>query len=335
MPATLYRPSTTVLVHAMEPLDSATLSTLKAEAFLLIHECASKAENDYIEKTDINGDLCYACWYNFKIRWSVRADALALAGLADYHPGAQLSTRSLTFANAARLPYQFPVSAARKLILENPTQNPVAGGLVEVTFDILSLFGPSTGPIIPLPLPALESGLTPSLGTGADWAGLYGFSTISLRTLDVTGPISGYSHLTDFEYWQTWPRTTLPPADYAEYTATLDTLPNTTGQEIREIFATDVPGGRFITVPITGTGTTILTKLRSGVPDPFPAPGFTHIMEAIQPGGGGSGAGGYFFPVNAPGITTAAEFVAAGYLPPGSELQSLWSLATLSWLTVP
>ena len=160
MAATTFSATTGLIMHSSVALDSTLLSSLKSETFLLVHSCPVREEHDYLERTDINGVLVYAAWYNFKVRWSVTATALALNGLADYHPGAALSTGNLEFLNAARFPFQIPNSASanRRLILDNPTQDPVAGGLVEVTFDVLSLFGDSAGPTPGgVPVPTLDS----------------------------------------------------------------------------------------------------------------------------------------------------------------------------------
>jgi len=158
MPAVTFSATAGIIAHSSIPLDSSLLSTLKSETYLLVHSCPVREEHDYLERTDINGVLVYAAWYNFKVRWSVTASALAFNGLADYHPGAALSAWNLEFFNAARFPFQIPNNGLRKLVLDNPTQDPVAGGLVEVTFDVLSIFGDSAGPVPGgLPIPTLES----------------------------------------------------------------------------------------------------------------------------------------------------------------------------------
>ena len=164
MPAVTYSATAGIIAHSTVAMDSTLLSTLKEEVYLLVHSCPVREEHEYTERTDVNGVLVYAAWYNFKVRWSVTATALAFNGLADYHPGAALSVWNLEFLNASRFPFQIPNSAyaGRKLVLDNPTQDPVAGGLVEVTFDVLSIFGDSTGPRPGgLPVPTLESSLTP------------------------------------------------------------------------------------------------------------------------------------------------------------------------------
>lgn len=338
MSATLFDPLSTILCHSMVGIDESTLLTLQPEEYLLVHSAPCAASNDYLEEVDLNGDLVYAAWFNFKIRWSVQADALALRGLADYHPGARLSTQSLEFLNAARAPFQIPAPAdgARRLVYENPRQDPIAGDLVAVSFDIVSMFGPTTGPALTPGDIALDSSLTTSLTTRPDYATLYGDALAWLRIVEITSPLTSYTHESAYKYWQTRPPSSgTAGLTFATFLATIDLLPNVSGKQITEIFSTDVPGGRYI-YPADATSGLALTAYQSGIPDPIPSPGWNYIMECSDP---------WADDPTLPSITgrvltsatyaTAADFIAAGYVIPGTELRALYSLAHLAWLTVP
>ena len=338
MPATTFSAASSVLLHSLVPIDDATLLTLQPEDYLLVHSAPCAASNDYLEETDLNGDLIYAAWYNFKIRWSVSADALALRGLADYHPGARLSTQSLEFLNASRAPFQIPAPAdgARRLVYENPRQDPLPGDLVAVTFDIVSLFGPSTGPGQAPGAVDIDTSLTPSLTERPDYAVLYGDAFAWLRHVDIVSPITSTTYYTNYEYWQT-----IPPSSgtsgltWAQFLTLIDSRPNIPGQQIIEAFSTDVAGGRYL-YPSGATTGLALTAYQSGVPDPIPLPAWNYLIECSDPLSEepaiASISGGVLTPTT---YNTAAEFIDAGYVPTGLELRALYSLHHLAWLTVP
>lgn len=336
MPASLFNPSSSVLLHSVVGIDEDTLLTLQPEEYLLVHSAPCATSNDYLEETDLNGDLVYAAWFNFKIRWSVSATALALQGLANYHPGARLSTQSLQFLNAARAPFLIPAPAdgARRLVYENPRQDPIAGDLVAVTFDIVSMFGPSTGPALSAGDIALDSSLTPAFEGRPDYADLYGIAFAWLRYLDITSPLTtAVVHYTNLPYWQTTPPTAgTSGLTLAQFLAAFDPLPNVAGKEIIEIFSTDVPGGRYL-YPAASTTGLALTAYQSGAPYPIPTLPWTYLLECSDPLSDAPSVANITVPVlTTTTYATAAAFQAAGHVPSGLVMESLYSLAHLAWI---
>lgn len=310
------------------------------EYFMLVESVNDSAEfQDEILIRNSPGRRIYHALLDPVLTYSFSTKVIAFHGLANAAPGTDVKSAAEAITptllnNVLTNNFQF---SGGKFTLRRPRRARRAGDLADFSFDIEvteAAVDYGTGKTQHTAA-AVTSVLTYAASELPRYDLVTGFSLISLRTLDVTGPISGFAHLTDFQYWQTWPAGNPTPADYTEYTTGYDTLPNTTGKEIREVFALDTPRGRALTIPVTGTGTLIPTALAAGTPDAFPVPEWTHIMEAVVPGMGGPGSGGIFGPVNASGISTAAEFIAGGFLPPGNVLQSLWSRAALAWLTIP
>jgi hypothetical protein len=328
MPATLFAPLHSVIAHSLVPLDDTTLHVLQPESYLLVHRAPAAATNSYIEETDINGDLVYACYYNFKIRWSVTADALALTGLANYHPGAELSTQSLQFLNAARHPFQIPGqnTTPRRLIYENPVQDPIAGDMVAVTFDVVSMFGGSTGPTKVLPdAPDTSTGLVPEIGSGTHWSDIYGVSLIWIRRVGVlTGPDTGNLY-GNIESYETLPAATTPPADLAAFLAAPISGSTGTNNTLPEVFnaLTDT----YYNPPAATTGD-ILTWLQSGLPLPTP-----ELINFFYGGPGGTQA------THSDTATDAASFFAEFSLPGdppgyinGQEITEIYSTHQAAWI---
>lgn len=284
MPATLFNASHAVIAHSLVPLDSSTLDALKEESYLLVHSARCSGTNDFLEEVDITGAVVYAAYFNFKVRWSVEATALALAGLANYHPGANLTTQNLEFLNASRNAFQIglpsPDANGRRLIYENPVQDPVAGDLVEVSFDVVSMFGTSYGPGAVAPPVDLESSLVPEVGSGADYAYYYNVSQIWIRRLRVVGPVTGLTYFNDEYFWYTSPLTVPAAVDLPAFYASQP--PSTAANTIMEVFATDVPGGRVL---LAGAG--LITDLVSHfAPIPLPSTSYNWFIGVIIPGEG-------------------------------------------------
>jgi hypothetical protein len=312
------------------------------EYFMLVESVSDSAEfQEEIVLRNTAGKRIYHALIDPVLTYAFSTKVLAFNGIANAAPGTSVkaTTGAITPAllnNVLANTFQF---AGGSFTLRRPRRTRRAGDLADFSFDIEVTdaavdYGIGRSQHTPA---AVSATLTYPASELPRYDVITGLSLISLRTIDVTGPISGYAHLTDFQYWQTWPAGNPAPSNYTAYKATYDTPANTTGKEIREIHALDVPGGRAITVPVTGSGTLISTALAAGTPvaTAFPVPDWSHIIECVTPGGGGPGVGGIFAQVNASGITTAAGIVAGGYVPSGYVLQSVFQLSTLTWLTVP
>lgn len=156
MPPTAFTPGP-ASVHSNVLLDPSSLGLLRAEDFLLVHSCRRRAERDLFEDFDKDGRCMLSVHYNPRLIWSVQADALALDGLANYHPGLALDTHGLAFLNGANLPFLFAANTGT-LIYDNATQDPEpGGGLVAVGFDVVLKFGGLTQDPLPETPPLYSS----------------------------------------------------------------------------------------------------------------------------------------------------------------------------------
>ncbi len=156
MPASVFDPLKSVAVHSNELLDPDIFGTLVGEQYLLIHSCTCRGTRKTFEDNDKDGVLIMMVEYDPRLRWSIDADCLAMVGLANYHPGASLSTEALTFANGSVHPFLFEQETGI-YVYKDPVQTPEAGGgLVGIDFDIELIFGGLTASPIP-EAPALYS----------------------------------------------------------------------------------------------------------------------------------------------------------------------------------
>lgn len=318
------------------------------EYFMLVNSVTDSAEfQEEILLKNTSGKRIYHALLDPVLTYSFETKVLAFHGLANAAPGTDVKSGEEAITptllnNVLTNNFQFAEDGDTRFLLRRPRRIRRAGDLADYSFDIVV-----TNAVVNYGLGATQhtSGSAASVLTMAaealpSYDLITGFSMIARRSLDITGPISGVVHYTNFTYWRTWPAGSATPANYAAYQADFDTIPNSSGREIVEIFVCDTPGGRNLSVPsgVTDIGGLIAAAIVPGVhpygvpwSSIFAVPGWTHIMETTAPGGG-SGASAF---VNASGITTAAAFVAGGYVPSGRVLLSLWCLATLSWLTVP
>lgn len=156
MPNSVFDPLKAVAVHSNVLLDpDNAIGVLQGEQYLLIHECSCRGSRKTFEDHDKDGKLIFMVEYDPRLRWSIDADVLAATGLANYHPGASLSTEALTFANGETHPFLFE-NETGVYVYRDPVRTPDAGGLVAVNFDIELIFGGLTQSPVP-EAPALYS----------------------------------------------------------------------------------------------------------------------------------------------------------------------------------
>lgn len=325
------------------------------ELFMLVSSVTDSAEfQEEILIKNTAGKRIYHALLDPVLTYSFNTTVLAFHGLANAAPGTDVKAGlgAITPAllnNVLTNNFQFSSDGDTKFTLRRPRRTRRAGDLADYSFDIVVTnanvdFGLGATQHIPTAPATVYTAPTTALPR---YDLLTGYSLISLRLLTITGPISGYNHFTNLRYWRTWPASTTPPADLGAYLYGFD-FPSATNKVLYEIFATDVPGGRYISLGSSpgstgssgpgygsgygygGSGTVIQTALAAGALDAFPPPTWTHVMEAIK-----TGSSPIYRTVNARGSSTAAEFIAAGYVPTGYTLQSLYSLAELTWLTIP
>lgn len=146
MPAVPFDASSAVIAAHVDSLsfDPSTLLRLQAEEYLLVHSCRARGTRDRKIVLGAQGQRLMDVRYNPQLVYEVEATALAMRGLANYHPGRALSDRSLTFANGGVPPFGFESEAiggrAGKMIYLDPSHDPGAGDTLEVSFKVEHIF---------------------------------------------------------------------------------------------------------------------------------------------------------------------------------------------------
>lgn len=142
MPAAVFNPLAAVIVHSQVPVNPLTFQLLEGEDALLIHSCPRRATRQEWIRWNKNGKMIVFVRHSPRLTYNVTATALDPTGenLGNYHPGRCLGDRTLAFLNGTRVPFQFDITAASKLILKEPSQEPGAGDSTEVSFEIEHAF---------------------------------------------------------------------------------------------------------------------------------------------------------------------------------------------------
>jgi hypothetical protein len=147
MPATPVDPEAAVIVHAadasLQPASDALLG-LMPEEFLLVRSCTRSAacQTERVLAYPVIGgtirdeQLVYRRDYDPTLEYKIEAEALAIAGLADYHPGASLNGDDLEFLNGSDSPAPFLFTAGGTFIFLAPSVTARAGDLAEVSFTV-------------------------------------------------------------------------------------------------------------------------------------------------------------------------------------------------------
>jgi hypothetical protein len=147
MPATPIDPEAAVIVHAadasLQPASDALLG-LMPEEFLLVRSCTRSAacQTERVLAYPVIGgtirdeQLVYRRDYDPTLEYKIEAEALAIAGLADYHPGASLNGADLDFLNGSDSPAPFLFTSGGTFIYLAPSVTARAGDLAEVSFTV-------------------------------------------------------------------------------------------------------------------------------------------------------------------------------------------------------
>lgn len=335
MPATPFDPVHAVIAHSLVSLDPSTLEILQPEDYLLVHACPCSATNDTLQEVNSDGKLVLYVAYNFQLVWSVEADILAVSGLANYHPGAALSTNSLAFLNGATKPFQYPAtetgpsSTVGRMVYESPVRTPVPGGLTGLTFQIRQIFNDNNETDYDPGDPDDGSSLPPELGT--DYEFQTGAALIWYRTVNLIGP-TGHPLVYGYKMWYTLPAGTPPPADLTDFLAHTDNRPQEPGVNvITEVFDCTVPDGNYL---LDSPGHIIQTAVEGGGTPVTPTTWnfcleFRNVVDL-------SYAGYELQPQTDPPSTTAAEVIAAYSHPPEDEIEiiaiyDVWQAVWLLW----
>lgn len=218
MPATPIDPEAAVIVHAadaaLQPASDALLG-LMPEEFLLVRSCTRSAacQTERVLAYPVIGgtirdeQLVYRRDYDPTLEYKIEAEALAIAGLADYHPGASLNGDDLEFLNGSDSPAPFLFTSGGTFIFLAPSVTARAGDLAEVSFTVAyegadfdaARSGRARITIDPLPSLLLMQGDSVSIdleafgsaGLTLDWSATGLPSGISLTESGYTAQLTG------------------------------------------------------------------------------------------------------------------------------------------------
>ena len=147
MPVTVVDPEAAILLHATDAAFDASTSSLlllQQEDFLLVRQCVRSAacQTERVLGYPVVGgvirqrQLVYRRDDDQTLEYRIEAEALAIDGLADYHPGATLNGEDLEFLNGSDSPAPFLFTAGGKYIYLAPSVTARAGDLAEVSFTV-------------------------------------------------------------------------------------------------------------------------------------------------------------------------------------------------------
>jgi hypothetical protein len=147
MPVTIVDPEAAILLHAADPSfdpASSSLLLLQQEDFLLVRQCTRSAacQTERVLGYPVVGgvirprQLVYRRDDDQTLEYRIEADALAIDGLADYHPGALLNGEDLEFLNGSDSPAPFLFTSGGQYIYLAPSVTARAGDLAEVSFTV-------------------------------------------------------------------------------------------------------------------------------------------------------------------------------------------------------
>jgi len=313
MPAlSIEESNSAVLVQTLVPLTPTVLESLQPETYLLVHSCRASATRQILRKVNNDGECYLRADFDFQMFFDLEAEVLSPYGLANWHPGANLTT-----GTGGSLPALACVNAQMELfraagginILENPSLTYLPGDLPGLSFRIAreNAQVPNTpGHYLPPPPPVgtvttISFPPTPP-DSGANYAVIYGVSTIALREYNLMGPVSGCVMMVAELEYDTTPLSIPAPVNLAAYYAAHP--PDTNGvNDILEVVCTDVPGGRVL---LPGEGL-IMDLLHAGQSIP-PRTGYRYVFAGTGEGGEPIAQNAYW---TGEQLHTIPEFVAA------------------------
>lgn len=329
MPALeLSESSSAIILQSMVPVTPGIVGSLLPESFLIVRSVTDRASRQILRKVNNEGK-CYARYdYDFQLFHDIEAQELSRYGLANFHPGVALTPAVLICMNGINT---FGASGGVH-IYESPSRTRLPGELPGIRFTIARencvltppVAPPAVGTVTTISWPPTEA---PAL---ADYAEIYGLSTIWFRTLNIVGPVTGLTYFDNEDWWYTLPVSTPAPTTLGSFLATVDARPETSGEnEITEVFTTTVPGGTALRA---GAGVIPALLLAGGsIP---PRPGYNFYW-------GGNGPEGFIFQSATSTATTAADFILDIQAPgdaPGFigdyEVVELYSMDAADWLTL-
>ena len=346
MPAlALSESSSAILLQSLVPVTPGVITSLMPEDFLIVRQCVDSATRQTLRKIN-NAGRCYARYdYDFVVTYDITAEQLSPYGLANWHPGANLNAS----APGASLPLLACANAVDVFgadggvnIYENPVRTRIPGDLPGISFRIVreNCLAASANPEPALfALPAVADVTTISWPAGAPsgtarYDLIYGVSTIWIRRLTITGPVSAGVYYAGVDTWYTLPASTPAPADLTAFLVLPTTGTSVVGvNEITEVYTTEAPGG---TILRTGSGL-IPALLEAGLSIPTaPVDNFFYGGYYAATPGIYNLQGGY-----SATALTAADFIASQALPgdaPG-EINTLivvevYSVHQAVWLTL-
>lgn len=278
MPAlSLIESRSAVLIQTLVPVTPGVCSMLMPEDYLLVHSCTASATRQTLRKVNNDGEIYFRADYDLQIFFDIEAEMLSPYGLANWHPGAKLTTNAngtlpaLACANARTDLFR---ASGGVDFYENPKLTFLPGDLPGVSFriarenaSVASGLGdpPAVDDVTVITFPPS----TPPAGT--DFEDLYEVSTIWVRRLNLYGPVTRYqgSYYQNVDVWFTLPDSTPAPADLAAFNALPTTGVSVPGEnEIIEVVTTAAPGGTYLKGG--DESRVILDKLESGNPIPEP-----------------------------------------------------------------
>lgn len=341
MPPVPLDPSAALLVHTLVPVTPTQLAAIQAEDYLLIRRVVISGTRQTKRKINSEGKCYSRIDYDPRLIFAVDALALSPFGLANWHPGANMTTSML--AALPVLPFNnglphfgFDLTLLQsRNIYENPVLTEEPGTFPSIAFNVVREFSDVVSTPLPLPAPATVTTVSwPDIPApeGSDYEAMFGKSLMWFRTVSLTGP-GGHVLVTNFKHWQTRPAGETAPADYTAFRATVDTLPEVTGENvITECFDLTVLDGQYL---LDSAGHVIRGALEYGTNPAIP-PSWNFWIQwesAID----GTFAGSEPFPQTDPPLTTAAEVLAVYSHPPedGLTATAIYALDQAAWLVLP
>jgi len=304
-----------ILAHLSVPFSPAVLEMLQPDDFLLIHSCTDICTRTKERRVNPNTGECYAISYSdLQLRYQITAEALGNYGLANYHPGLQVTSNGtsgvLPFINAIDT---FGCTGGT-LIYEDPVRTRLSGDLPGITFTVARENATYEAKLIPRV--SVDSvtviSTTPDIAPPAApastvlYADIYLRAAIWIRVLTLTGPVSSIPYFTSRRIYYSTARSSGAPATAAAFRAQAYAGAEGTGNSFEELMVltnttgvTAIPGGTRL---INGTGL-LPPLLAAGTAIP--------AVNASANLGFGSGADFYFY-YTLIGDTAARQHIRTG-----------------------
>ncbi len=212
------------------------------EDFLLIHGVTDRAEyNDERKVFDLDGNKLYHSLVDPELTVSFDADCLAFEGLANLHPGQNIGLSLLK--NVISGSFGFDLSSTPRLMYRRPVRTRKAGNIASINFDIV-VSNAALGTGYQTPLSSWPGGATPgntlynsTTPAPSPAPSLFGSTVFWRRKADLTSVLGTVSSVIGFgpaaavtHYYQGYPDSSTPVADYAAFLASPDVFPTTTLQ---------------------------------------------------------------------------------------------------------